>query len=152
MRIYIAGWFGAQSRLRSIRDLVKDAGHEVVGTWLDEETDSSDDLKRREYAKRDLYEIGLAQLLLVDTFDPSSTGGREVELGYAMRSGIHTGIIGPKRNVFHHVTDRYFTGWDVALEWLRDPMVKLAQPRSRVRRKVKNPYDLSERGALVVSA
>src|SRR5258708_3901849 len=115
LNIYIAGWFGAKERLRKERDRIHALGvGQVVGTWLDEETVapeapgetlvvSATPEQCKEYAVRDLGEVRYADLLILDTIDVNPRGGREVEYGLALATGIGLWIVGPKRNVFHYL-------------------------------------------------
>ena len=74
----------------------------------------------RKLALRDLAEIRSADLIIVDTFDVTERGGREVEFGFALGrfQGIETWIVGPMRNVFHRLADLVFDDWAQALEFL----------------------------------
>lgn len=123
MRIYIAGFFDTRERLRPIRDSLWRLGHEVLSTWLDEvapAAEMDEETFSRKLAFRDLAEIRSADLLLVDTFDETPRGGREVEYGFALGrfQGISIWIVGPYRNVFHRLSDRHFKSWDVCLDAL----------------------------------
>jgi len=127
LNIYVAGWFGAQERLRKERDRIHALGvGQVVGTWLDEETVAPEapgetsvvgatPEQCREYAVRDLGEVRYADLLILDTIDVNPRGGREVEYGLALATGIGLWIVGPKRNVFHYLAQGHFETWDEAL-------------------------------------
>lgn len=130
LRIYIAGWFGAKERLRLERDRIHTLGvGEVVGTWLDEETVAPEAPGQplvvgatpeqcREYAFRDLGEVRYADLLILDTIDVNPRGGREVEYGLALSTGLSVWVVGPRRNVFHHIAHRQFDLWDDAIDCL----------------------------------
>lgn len=119
-KIYIAGKFEAQRRLRSVRAEIESRGlGEVVGTWLDEEEAPGKvtEAQKFEYAVRDLSEIRQADLLILDTYDDNLRGGREVEYGYAIASGAAVWVVGPKRNVFHELAS-VFPSWGEALHAL----------------------------------
>ena len=119
MRVYIAGRFEAQHRLRVMRDLVEALGHEVVGTWLDEESTSDPtEAEALEYAVRDFGEIRACDLFILDTLDENLRGGREAEYGYAWGVGKVTLIVGPRRNVFHTLAEKQVEEWPAALQWL----------------------------------
>ena len=101
-------------------------GHSVVSTWLVEVDThipgSATPLSSASSiiaATRDLREVSQVDLFLVDTHDVTPRGGREVELGWALARGIFTVIVGPRRNVFHHITNLQFDSWEDALEWLQ---------------------------------
>lgn len=104
-RIYIAGTFEDRYRLRFERARLEARGHTVVSTWLDEEGGNYEDLtseQAQDLANRDLAEIRDSNLFLLDTLGVNERGGREVELGYA-RLICKVFIIGPRRNLFHHL-------------------------------------------------
>jgi hypothetical protein len=117
--IYIAGAFKSQLRLRHERDRIHREGlGRVLSTWLAEEGASKpSEAEAKRVAWRDLEEISNAELLILDTFDVNTRGGREVEFGAATGFGIETWIVGPYRNVFHHVVPR-LESWDAVLEAL----------------------------------
>ena len=83
---------------------------------------TSDEFARKT-AMKDLAEIKQADLLILDTteaFTPESSGGREVEYGYAL-GHFQTKlvfIVGPKRSAFHALADRHFETWAIALAFL----------------------------------
>lgn len=131
LNIYIAGWFGAKDRLRTVRDRIHELGvGTVVGTWLDEETVAPEapgetvvigatPEECREYAIRDLGEVRYADLLILDTHDVNPRSGREVEYGMALAEGIAVWIVGPCRNVFHYIAHGHFESWDDAIHELK---------------------------------
>lgn len=131
MKIYIAGFFDAQARLRGMRDKVTEIGHVVVSSWLDETAAQSPEYdKWTGYALRDYAEIGMCDLLICDTFDVAERGGREVELGYALGRQKQAWVVGPKRNVFHY-TVRNFETWPRVLEVLSTTLGSYASIYSR---------------------
>ena len=129
MKIYVASYFNTRARLYPIVRRIREAHHIVVSTWLDEPrpggqpdsttqtSDYSDD-ELAGFALRDYREIGQSDLLIVDTFDETPRGGREVELGFATGLGLFTWIVGPRRNVFHYVVDRHYETWEDCLHAL----------------------------------
>lgn len=122
-RVYIAGRFTAQARLRYEAVALKmlDPEINVVSSWLwSEESDVGySDEQALEWAKRDCREVGTADVLIVDTIDESTTGGREVEFGMAGAWGIRTVVIGPLRNVFHQLASEHYDTWDEFFAWGR---------------------------------
>ena len=134
MKIYMAGYFNTRQRLYPWRDRIIATGHEVSSSWLheprevpDHEYDSNKVLTVEEQevvAVRDLDEIDQSDLVIVDTFDVTPRGGREVEIGYAMALGIPFWIVGPPRNVFHHLAERSFRHWGEVLNALHPANLK----------------------------
>jgi hypothetical protein len=136
MRIYIAASYTAKLRLRPIRDALFALGHDVLTTWLDEQPkqpDMTQDAFERKLAIKDLVEAGGADLLILDTLEPSTTGGRHTEwgigLGRFQRQLLY--IVGPRENVFHRLADRQFDTWTACLEALAagaPPLVHWIEP------------------------
>lgn len=124
--IYIAGKFSSRQRLRPWRWKLLADGYPVLSRWMVDDADPSsendslgDNLEQcQSMAGRDQGELLNAQLFIIDTLDISQTGGREVELGYAMGLGIVTVRVGPIRNVFHTVVDQAFSTWEDLYEWM----------------------------------
>ena len=121
--IYIAGHFGSQERLRQVRTGFENIGYRVTSRWLDyagsAETSFEHDVDR---ALIDLDDIEEANILILDTFDPPTRGGKSVEFGYAMKClGLHrTYIVGPHRNIFHSLARKRFEDWDEARRYFRE--------------------------------
>lgn len=124
MKIYIAAKFARREDMRPFKDQIWNAGHEIVSSWLDEvkrpEGMDSETFKKK-LAIKDLVEVISADLLILDTFFPSETGGKEVEFGIAL-GRFQTKmiwVVGPKRNVFHELADKVFDNWADAIGTLR---------------------------------
>lgn len=122
-RIYIASFFDTRQRLRPVRDELWKMGYEVTSTWLDE-TAKPAGMSIQEFFKKlaikDVAEIQKADILIVDTFDVTPRGGREVEYGVALgqfQSKLLF-VVGPKRNIFHELADHQFNGWEECLDYL----------------------------------
>lgn len=120
-KVYVAGAFEGQARLRKIRARLEQQGIEVTSTWLDEvEAEGAlnhmptlaDSLR---YAVRDKDDIWRSEAVLVDTLDTNTRGGREVEFGLALGWHLKLATVGPPRNVFHQLADRNFRNWEDAL-------------------------------------
>lgn len=134
MRVYIAGKYSAWPRLEQRREEMRQLGYSVSSTWIDtgrsvvvrsgNNSLALDDGLNRVAAERDIHEVLEAEMLVLDTFDESYTGGREVELGFALDRELVTVLIGPKRNVFHYLVNYSFNNWEEALEWLRLQVVR----------------------------
>ena len=114
MTVYLAGLFDSRARLRAERARLIAAGLAVNSTWLDAPEDASyakPEAPLGQIATKDLDEIDAADLLIVDTLDVTPRGGREFEAGFAVGRGKPVLVIGPARNVFHHLCPR-FESWD----------------------------------------
>lgn len=119
--IYLSAKVTAQARLRLVCTRLRTLGYECESSWLDE-VDAEypvEPVRARAKALRDFAEIERADVFLLDTLDESTTGGREVELGYALREDVDLGgpgalfwRVGPVRNVFHELADEVFATWE----------------------------------------
>ena len=123
MKIYIAASFTSRQRLRPIRDKLWEMGHEVTSTWLDEVAKPKPMTQREFYKKlaiKDITELRTANLVIVDLLDPSTSGGRDTELGLALGSfqSKQIYLVGEPKSVFHELADRQFDHWNGLLEFL----------------------------------
>jgi len=120
MRIYIGASFTSRERLRPIRDALWARGYEVVSSWLDEVAKPANMTQQEFYKKlaiKDLCELKAADLAIIDLIDPSTSGGRDTELGFALGSFASKQIytVGKVTSVFHELVDKQFPDWDAAL-------------------------------------
>ncbi|MCR4308356.1 MAG: hypothetical protein NUV80_07445 [Candidatus Berkelbacteria bacterium] len=120
MKIYLAGSFNSRNRLRPIRDKLWEFGNEVVSSWLDEVAQPKNLSKKEFYKKlalKDIAELKSADLVIVDVLEPSSSGGRDTELGLALGAFATKQIflVGPPVSVFHELVDDQFASWDMCL-------------------------------------
>lgn len=122
MILYLAAAFESQARMREVRRQLELLGHTVNSTWLDEQGPAPGHLgmdEMTQYAIRDLGEVRVCHLLLLDTFDMNERGGREFEAGFGMGTGVQVLRVGPVRNVFHSLVQG-FGSWEEAYAWLRE--------------------------------
>lgn len=127
--IYIAGKYTSKERLREQRARLVAEGRDVQATWLDETLAESFDNSSMPppfygnvatepqmvaNARMDFEEARNAEIFILDTLDESPTGGREVEFGISLTRGNRCLriLIGPKRNIFHHLVDLHYDDWD----------------------------------------
>lgn len=125
-RVYIAGAWTDLTRLAEEANELQARGYTVVSTWLTHERDTTGsssyiqsgtktpevELQYEMNAKRDLAEVMMADLFILDTATDNNRGGREVEFGIALSKGIPTIVVGPFRNVFHRLATYHFGSWD----------------------------------------
>lgn len=120
MKIYTAGSFVSRDRLRPIRDRLWAMGHEVTSTWLDEvakpENMTQDEFYKK-LAMKDVAELLSADMVIVDLIDPSSSGGRDTELGLALGSFAKKQVylVGTLKSVFHQLADKNYPSWEQLL-------------------------------------
>lgn len=99
--------------MREIRAQIHLLGHEVISSWLDEDQSfNSIPEMAPGFSFRDLGEVMASDLLIIDTFEGSNTGGREVEYGAAIALGRPVWRVGPSRNIFHSIAKRTFNSWE----------------------------------------
>lgn len=102
-RVYIAAPFPLRDyAVAMMHDLERRFGFEVTSRWLKAPDELAD-----EHARKDLADIAAADVLLA--INPSDwidkgTGGRHVELGYALALGIPIVLLGSRSNIFHHLS------------------------------------------------
>ena len=124
MRVYIAARLSQRPELHSIRKRLWDLGHEVVSTWIGEGGDYQRDPRdAKKIAIRDMCQISMADLIILDTTSPISYNGgagREFEYGFAIGQYQYKDIyrVGPANNAFHFLVDESFETWDELLEFM----------------------------------
>lgn len=113
-KYYIAGKYTAKERLREQRDEMVRRGHFITSGWLDHDKVEAEVSEEEllEEANKDLQDVLSSDVLIIDTFDESVTGGREVEMGFAFGYYIPVVVIGPIRNIFHHRAHEHYTSWE----------------------------------------
>ena len=122
MKVYIAAPYPERLAAQALLRWIESAGDEVTSTWLREE-DTLDDF----HAQLDLDDVARADVLLA--FNPKAyaeagTGGRHVELGYALALGKPVVLLGSRTNIFHHL-DRI-----VAVDGVDAMLAALAEMRT----------------------
>jgi len=101
MRIYIAAPYPIRHQAVEVMNWLEATGHTVTSRWLRGEVEGNTD----ENARKDFDDIASSDaLLLINPQDWANvgTGGRHVELGYALAIGITVILLGVRTNVFHH--------------------------------------------------
>lgn len=127
--VYIASKFHSRYRLRLIKKQLQSLGFIVLSRWMDPDVniDPSCDIDSigasledsQKEAERDSAEIANTDIFIIDTSDESATGGREVELGMAMKTGCTLFRVGPIRNVFHAMILAH-NSWDDIIDYLKE--------------------------------
>lgn len=111
-RAYLAGSYARREEFQLYVPLLEAVGLEVVSTWLSGAHGMADGVfssaELGAFAAEDLMEIVQASVFITFTEHPDAgperrTGGRHVELGYALGVGAMCVVIGPTENVFHHL-------------------------------------------------
>ena len=117
MKVYLAASRSLKKDMRTVRALLQDKGIEVTSRWIDTpepESMKAADLATRPgldtgaiHACKDLDDIDEADVVLVVTDVPSTTGGLHVEFGYAYAKGKRVIVCGPRVNVFQALAESY---------------------------------------------
>lgn len=118
-RIYVAASFHGIERIRDEVDSLEERGHDVLGVWH-QPNDPIEAIWDGNFggriaqalALRDLHGIETCDLMVIDTLDPSSTGGRNVELGYALALKKRIILIGPPTTVFFALIRESYPSWE----------------------------------------
>lgn len=106
---YIAGRYALREKLLGAARHLQFSGISVTSRWLHGLTDQTVpetkmlDAELGEFARQDLLDIRRADYLILFGESPEigyTTGGRMVEMGYALALGIPVVLIGPHENVF----------------------------------------------------
>jgi hypothetical protein len=122
MKIYIAGAYAARDVLREEKAFFEARGHTVTSTWLQGKraittgtvgTSPESSLQEvKQHAVDDLAQVAESDALVLYTaeamvrLEPSlagallTSGGRHVETGYALATGIPVIVVGPQENIF----------------------------------------------------
>jgi hypothetical protein len=111
LKIYLAARYSRNPEMRSVRDLLVAAGHEVTSRWIDnhggelEESLTPERLAAEpefcgRFANVDVEDLRAAEMCISFT-GAGGKGGRHVEFGMAQALGKRLVLIGPRENVFH---------------------------------------------------
>lgn len=101
MTIYIAAPFDLHTVATHVMQWLESQGHTVTSSWL-RGHEGLDDA----HARLDLADVARADTLLLinpEGWERSGTGGRHVELGYALRMGKQIVVLGVRSNIFHYL-------------------------------------------------
>ena len=128
MKIYIGGSLNGRARLANEAKYLIDSGHVVLSRWFSAHT-PIESLWNNQFnsevsevmAMRDTYDIMEADIVIIDSLEPSTSGGRETELGLALMRAllghplriIH---VGPYTNIFHNLVREHYGSWEELLE------------------------------------
>ena len=103
MKVYIACPYPLRAYAISTMASLEARGHVVTSRWLKAPDELSD-----QCAREDLADVAAADVLLAlnpACWEERGTGGRHVELGYALALGKRVVLVGKRSNIFHHHSD-----------------------------------------------
>lgn len=101
--VYIAAPFPEKAWALRVANGLEAQGIRNTSRWLHQVDPPDTD----EFARQDLADILRCDVLVAlnpDGWAETGTGGRHVELGYALACGIPALLVGERTNVFHHLT------------------------------------------------
>lgn len=101
--IYVAAPYEMREEAIFVMHKLEEQGYEVTSSWL-REVHQNDD----EHARIDLADVTRANeflLLNPEEYRRAGTGGRHVELGYALGQGKYIVLLGVRTNIFHHLSE-----------------------------------------------
>lgn len=119
MKVYIAAPYSMRLyEATDIRTALLRAGHDVTSRWI---VQSPGEMNHA-CAQEDLDDVASADVLL--SYNPEGwrergTGGRHIEMGYALALGKRIVMIGPRASVFHYLDQvTVVDTLEEALTWL----------------------------------
>lgn len=101
MNVYIAAPYPIRDYAIGVMRQLQRHGIACTSRWLKEP-----DALTHEHALKDLQDVFAADVLIAlnpDKWTHTGTGGRHVELGYALAHHIPILLIGERTNIFHHL-------------------------------------------------
>lgn len=103
VKIYIAAPYPLRDEAIRVMRMLEVGGLEVTSRWLKAPDDLAD-----EHARKDLDDVAAADVLLAlnpEGWANQGTGGRHVELGYAIALGKPIVLVGERTNIFHYLSN-----------------------------------------------
>ena len=138
-KIYVAGSYNGRHRIRTEASKLAAIGDTVIlSRWFCDD-DFIEKAWDKDFAGRvaetmamsDLHAILEADLVVVDTFEPSTSGGRYVELGAAIVRSLDGRCrvvhIGPPTNIFETLVREHYDSW---ADFLREYEVEVNNRKS----------------------
>jgi nucleoside 2-deoxyribosyltransferase len=101
VQVYIAAPYPERAAAQRVGRALEAAGVAVTSSWL-----CLDDVPSEASAARDLADVARADVLVAlnpDSWHDRGTGGRHVEVGYALALGKPIVLVGARSQIFHHL-------------------------------------------------
>ena len=105
MKVYLAAMYSLMTSMQFYHDRLRNAGHEPTSRWVDGNEEGT---SCAEAAAMDLIDIERADVLILFTNQKGTmfkSGGRFVELGYAIGIDKRIIVVGDYENVFIHLPE-----------------------------------------------
>jgi nucleoside 2-deoxyribosyltransferase len=126
--VYLAAGYDQQERMRGYRKILEDRREIIITSrWIDvkesnpmqEEAIAADKEGAANYCRVDLDDIDRADIFIMFTDSPSTSGGRHTELGYALAREKVIIVVGPRENIFQAgEAVIHFATWDDLCSYL----------------------------------
>lgn len=105
MSVYLCAAWQRQTEMRHWRAALSRHGVVVTSQWLDVRHVDASPEAQQAGALMDLRDLDAADVVIARTERPDAgylTGGRHVEVGYALATGRRVHLVGAPENVFHY--------------------------------------------------
>lgn len=102
MKIYIAAPYPTRDAAIAAMHQLEALGHMITSRWLKAPDELAD-----EHARKDLADVAEADALIALNpagWEDIGTGGRHVELGYALALDKQIVLVGRRSNIFHYLS------------------------------------------------
>jgi nucleoside 2-deoxyribosyltransferase len=103
MKVYIAAPYPERAYAVRVMAACEAVGLTVTSRWLKAPDELAD-----EHARKDLDDVRACDLLIAlnpRDYEHAGTGGRHVELGYALALGKRVLLVGERSNIFHYLCE-----------------------------------------------
>jgi nucleoside 2-deoxyribosyltransferase len=120
--VYLAAGYDQQERMRGYRKIMEDRRNFIITSrWIDVKESNpmqdaaiaADQELAANRCRVDLDDIDRAEIFVMFTDTPSTSGGRHTELGYAIARERVIFIVGPRENIFQAGEGViHFATWD----------------------------------------
>lgn len=109
MKIYLAASYHRRLEMVGYAQQLTEAGHSTTSVWI---TGAHEGWPEARCAEDDMRGIDYADCVISFSEPPEADasrkrGGRHVEFGYAVAHSKFIVLVGPRENVFHHLSEVY---------------------------------------------
>jgi hypothetical protein len=106
-KAYVAASFAAKADAAAAAKRVEDIGFVCTSRWIVESPEvgvieGNDEERKRYFCDMDVSDVLAANILIVLTNVPSTSGGWHTEVGIAIGRMMPIILVGQRRNVFHY--------------------------------------------------
>jgi hypothetical protein len=145
LRVYFSARSARQAELQRFAEQARAVGLEVSSRWVQNLSADAHSAGRLRAAEDDLEDLASSDVCVAFTDGPLATsetptssagsGGRHVEFGYALASGLRLLVVGPREHLFHELpavpaAADWPTGLELLRAWLHEPKMDSAPTRA----------------------